>query len=188
MRCPFCKENNDKVIDSRESTDAFVIRRRRECLACGRRITTYERIEETPLRVVKKDGSRTPFERRRILIGLMKACEKRPVSANILEDITAKIEEHISERYDREVPSRVIGNLIMRELRKVDQVAYVRFASVYRDFKDVEDFEQVAGELRGKKAITPKKKTAPRKKTPKKSARKKPPGRKRGSAGDSDPS
>ncbi|MHC4924016.1 MAG: transcriptional regulator NrdR [Planctomycetota bacterium] len=169
MRCPFCKENNDKVIDSRESTDAFVIRRRRECLACGRRITTYERIEETPLRVVKKDGSRTPFERRRILIGLMKACEKRPVSADILEDITAKIEEHISERYDREVPSRVIGNLIMRELRKVDQVAYVRFASVYRDFKDVEDFEQVAGELRRKKPT----KASAKKKAKKKAAKKK---------------
>ena len=91
VRCPFCKENNDRVIDSRESTDAFVIRRRRECLSCHRRITTYERIEETPLRVVKKDGTRTPFERRKILIGLMKACEKRPVSSEMLEEITQKI-------------------------------------------------------------------------------------------------
>lgn len=148
MRCPFCKENNDRVIDSRESTDAFVIRRRRECLSCNRRVTTYERIEETPLRVVKKDGSRTPFERRKILIGLMKACEKRPVPSEMLEEITRKIEESITERFDREVPSKVIGNLIMRELRKVDQVAYVRFASVYREFQDVEDFEVAFEELR----------------------------------------
>ena len=150
MRCPFCKENDDRVIDSRESTDEFVIRRRRECLNCHRRITTYERIEETPLRVVKKDGSRVPFERRKILIGLMKACEKRPVPSGMLEEITQKIEDYVTERYDREVPSKVLGSLIMRELRKVDQVAYVRFASVYREFKDVEDFEQVAEELRRK--------------------------------------
>lgn len=148
MRCPFCKENDDKVIDSRESTDAFVIRRRRECLSCGRRVTTYERIEETPLRVVKKDGTRIPFERRKILIGLMKACEKRPVPSEMLEEITQKIEDYVTERYDREVPSKVIGNLVMRELRRVDQVAYVRFASVYRAFQDVEDFEEVAEELR----------------------------------------
>ena len=157
MRCPFCKENNDRVIDSRESTDAFVIRRRRECLNCNRRVTTYERIEETPLRLVKKDGSRVPFERRRILIGLMKACEKRPVSSEILEEITQKIEEHVAERYDREVPSKIVGNLVMRELRKVDHVAYVRFASVYREFTDVEDFEQVADELRRKPPRTAKK-------------------------------
>jgi transcriptional repressor NrdR len=150
LRCPFCKENNDRVIDSRESTDAFVIRRRRECLNCHRRVTTYERIEEAPVRVIKKDGSRVPLERRKILIGLMKACEKRPVSSEMLEEITQKIEEYVTERYDREVPSKVLGSLIMRELRKVDQVAYVRFASVYREFKDVEDFEQVTGELRRK--------------------------------------
>ena len=148
MRCPYCKENNDRVIDSRESTDAFVIRRRRECLACRRRITTYERIEEAPLRVVKKDGSRVPFERRKILIGLMKACEKRPVPSSTLEEITGKIEDYVTERYDREVPCKVVGNLVMRELRKVDQVAYVRFASVYREFQDVEAFESVAEELR----------------------------------------
>ena len=148
MRCPFCKENNDRVIDSRESTDAFVIRRRRECLSCHRRVTTYERIEETPLRVVKKDGTRVPFERRKILIGLMKACEKRPVSSEMLEEITQRIEDFVMERYDREVPSKALGNLIMRELRRVDPVAYVRFASVYREFRDVEDFESVAEELR----------------------------------------
>ena len=148
MRCPFCKENNDRVIDSRESTDAFVIRRRRECLSCHRRVTTYERIEETPLRVVKKDGTRVPFERRKILIGLMKACEKRPVSSEMLEEVTQKIEDYVMERFDREVPSKVLGNLIMRELRRVDPVAYVRFASVYREFRDVEDFESVTEELR----------------------------------------
>ena len=148
MRCPFCKENNDRVIDSRESTDAFVIRRRRECLSCHRRITTYERIEEAPLRVVKKDGTRVPFERRKILIGLMKACEKRPVPSTTLEEITGKIEDYVSERYDKEVPCKVIGNLVMRELRKVDQVAYVRFASVYREFEDVEEFGSVTEELR----------------------------------------
>ena len=148
MRCPFCKENNDRVIDSRESTDAFVIRRRRECLSCHRRVTTYERIEETPLRVVKKDGTRVPFERRKILIGLMKACEKRPVSSEMIEEVTQKIEDYVMERFDREVPSKVLGNLIMRELRRVDPVAYVRFASVYREFRDVEDFESVTEELR----------------------------------------
>jgi len=158
LRCPFCKENNDRVIDSRESTDAFVIRRRRECLSCHRRITTYERLEETPLRVVKKDGTRAPFERRKILIGLMKACEKRPVSSEMLEEVTQKIEDYVTERYDREVPSKVVGNLIMRELRKVDPVAYVRFASVYREFRDAEDFESVAEELRRK---PPRKRPAP---------------------------
>ncbi len=150
MRCPFCKENNDRVIDSRESTDAFVIRRRRECLNCHRRVTTYERIEETPLRVVKKEGARVPFERRKILIGLMKACEKRPVPSEMLEEITQRIENFIAERYDREVPTKVIGALVMRELKKVDHVAYVRFASVYRDFQDVEEFATVADELKGR--------------------------------------
>ncbi len=148
MRCPYCKENNDRVIDSRESTDAYVIRRRRECLACRRRVTTYERIEETPLRLVKKDGSRVPFDRRKVLIGLVKACEKRPVPSEALEEITQRIEEYVTERYDREVPSRIIGSLVMRELRKVDHVAYVRFASVYREFQDVDDFTEAAEELR----------------------------------------
>jgi transcriptional repressor NrdR len=161
VRCPFCKENNDRVIDSRESTDAFVIRRRRECLHCRRRVTTYERIEETPLRVVKKDGSRVPFERRRILIGLMKACEKRPVSSEMLEGIVQQVEEHILEKYDREVPAKIIGNLVMRELRKVDQVAYVRFASVYREFADVEEFEHAAGELRRQRKGAPPRRSPP---------------------------
>lgn len=140
MRCPFCKADNNRVIDSRASADGFAIRRRRECLACGRRWTTYERIEESPIRVVKKDGTREPFERRKILAGLMKACEKRPISFDIMDEIVARIEQQVTDQFDREVPSSFIGRLVMREIRKVDQVAYVRFASVYRDFKDVAEF------------------------------------------------
>lgn len=140
MRCPYCKNDNDRVIDSRSSTDGFAIRRRRECLLCNRRFTTYERTEEAPLRVVKKDGSRVPFDRNKILKGLLKACEKRPVALEALEEITSRIERRLSEEYDREVPSKVIGQLVMDELRQLDQVAYVRFASVYREFKDVTQF------------------------------------------------
>lgn len=140
MKCPFCKADNDRVVDSRASADGFAIRRRRECLACGRRYTTYERIEESPIRVVKKDGTREPFERRKILAGLMKACEKRPAEIDVLDEIVSRIEHQVTEQFDREVPSKFIGRLVMREIRKVDQVAYVRFASVYRDFKDVTEF------------------------------------------------
>ncbi len=140
MRCPFCKEEKSRVVDSRSAGDGFVIRRRRECLECGRRYTTYERIEETPLRVIKKEGSRVPFDRRKILTGLIKACEKRPISISALEDVTDKIERRINERYEREVPSREIGEMVMEELSRLDQVAYVRFASVYRDFKDINAF------------------------------------------------
>jgi transcriptional repressor NrdR len=140
VRCPFCKADRDRVIDSRSAGDGFVIRRRRECLECERRYTTYEKIEETPLRVVKKDGTRVPFERRKILLGLMKACEKRPVSIDALEEITAQIEDTLHGKFDREVPTQEIGKLVMDALRGVDQVAYVRFASVYREFKDVSEF------------------------------------------------
>lgn len=140
MRCPFCSAVDDKVIDSRASNDQVVIRRRRECLACDRRYTTYERIEEAPFRVVKKDGSRVPFDRRKILGGMLRACEKRPVSTDTLEEVTSRIEAHINEMFDTEVSSRFIGNLVMEELKKLDQVAYVRFASVYREFKDVSEF------------------------------------------------
>jgi len=140
VRCPFCKADNNRVVDSRASADGFAIRRRRECAACGRRFTTYERIEESPIRVVKKDGSREPFERRKILMGLMKACEKRPVSMDTLEGIVTRVDHTVTDQFEREVPSNFIGRLCMRELRKVDQVAYVRFASVYRDFKDVAEF------------------------------------------------
>ena len=148
MRCPFCKEEKSRVVDSRAAGDGFVIRRRRECLECSRRYTTYERIEETPLRVIKKDGSRVPFDRRKILTGLIKACEKRPISISALEDVTDKIERRINERFEREVPSREIGEMVMEELRSLDQVAYVRFASVYREFKDINAFMSHLNELK----------------------------------------
>ena len=140
MRCPFCKVDNDKVVDSRSSGEGDVVRRRRECLACGRRYTTYERVEDSPLRVVKKDGSRVPFDREKILSGLRKACEKRPVSAEQIEETVRSIEDEINRNYDREVPSSAIGEMVMDRLKKLDSVAYVRFASVYRDFKAPDDF------------------------------------------------
>lgn len=140
MRCPYCNTDNDRVIDSRASADGISIRRRRECLECSRRFTTYERMEETPLRVVKKDGSRVPFDRGQILKGMLKACEKRPVAMEDLERITSDIERRLTEMFDREVSSKYIGQLVMEELKKLDQVAYVRFASVYREFKDVQQF------------------------------------------------
>ena len=140
MKCPFCKKDNDKVIDSRSSQDGHSIRRRRECLACERRYTTYERNEEIPLRVIKKDGRRVPFDRQKILNGLLKACEKRPVSMDTLEQITGKIEQKVNQLFDREVTAKFVGELVMQELRLLDSVAYVRFASVYREFKDVHEF------------------------------------------------
>jgi len=140
MRCPFCKTDDDKVVDSRASSDGFAIRRRRECEECGRRYTTYERIEESPLRVAKKDQRREPFERRKILLGLIKACEKRPIPISTLEGITERIENEVLSGYESEVPVDAIGELVMAELKKLDPVAYVRFASVYRDFQDVREF------------------------------------------------
>ena len=140
MRCPFCKVDDDKVIDSRASDDGFATRRRRQCIPCGRRYTTYERIEESPLRVVKRDQRREPFERRKILLGLLKACEKRPIPIADLEAITERIENRIYEKYDAEVPVTRVGELVMEELKKLDQIAYVRFASVYRDFQDITEF------------------------------------------------
>jgi transcriptional repressor NrdR len=140
MRCPFCKTDNDKVVDSRASDGGAVIRRRRECLECGRRYTTYERVEEIPLRVVKKDGTREPFERGKILSGLLKACEKRPVATDALEGIVQEIERKLADIAEREVSSRQIGEMVMQHLRTLDQVAYVRFASVYRAFKDINQF------------------------------------------------
>jgi len=140
MRCPFCKVDKDKVVDSRSSGEGAVVRRRRECRDCGRRFTTYERVEEAPLRVVKEDGSRMPFDREKILAGIRKACEKRPVSAEQVEQAVAHIEDQINKKYDREVPSADIGEMVMEALKKLDSVAYVRFASVYREFKEPEDF------------------------------------------------
>ena len=140
MKCPRCKEDNDRVVDSRAAADGSAIRRRRECLECYLRYTTYERVEDTPLRVVKKSGERVRFDRDRVLQGMMRACEKLAVSSEELERAAAKVEARCHEEYDREVPSAVIGSLVMEELKQLDQVAYVRFASVYREFKDVSQF------------------------------------------------
>jgi transcriptional repressor NrdR len=140
MKCPFCHETDNKVIDSRLSKDANMVRRRRECLKCGRRFTTYERVEETMPLVVKKDGRREGYDRAKIVNGLKRACEKRPVSINTIEAIADKIERGLQERGDKEVPSSFIGEGAMRELHDIDQVAYVRFASVYRSFKDISEF------------------------------------------------
>jgi transcriptional repressor NrdR len=140
MKCPRCKQDNDRVVDSRAALEGASIRRRRECLECYLRYTTYERVEETPLRVIKKNGERVRFERERVLQGMMRACEKLPVSTEDLEKAAARIEARCQEEYDRELPSSVIGNLVMEELKGLNQVAYVRFASVYREFKDVAQF------------------------------------------------
>jgi len=141
MECPFCHQDNDKVVDSRASGPA--IRRRRECLACGRRYTTYERAESEPrLRVIKKDGTREAYDRAKIRRGLTLALHRRPVPTERLDQILQEIEDELTAAYDVEIPSRAIGDLVMQKLRKEDQVAYVRFASVYRDFKDVSEFVQ----------------------------------------------
>lgn len=140
MRCPYCKSNHDRVIDSRTAGEADCIRRRRECLDCGGRFTTYEKVGETPLRVVKKDGSRVAFDRDCILNGMLMACHKRAVSTQALEATVTEIESQLHEMFDKEVASKYIGHLVMEALRELDQVAYVRFASVYREFKDVNQF------------------------------------------------
>lgn len=140
MKCPFCGHQDDKVIDSREGRTGDLIRRRRECLKCARRFTTYERIDEIPYMVIKKDGRREKFERQKILQGLLKACEKRPVPVTKLESIVDEAEAFVSEASDRERTTSEIGELLMNRLKKLDKVAYVRFASVYLDFKDVKEF------------------------------------------------
>jgi transcriptional repressor NrdR len=140
MKCPFCDEVEDKVVDSRMAKEGQVIRRRRECLGCKRRFTTYERVEESLPVVVKKDGHREPFDRTKILSGFKKACEKRPVSTTTIEGATDRVEKRIQEMGETEIPSRVIGEEVMKELHQLDQVAYVRFASVYREFKDIDQF------------------------------------------------
>lgn len=140
MKCPSCGYQETKVIDSRLNTDGTSTRRRRECLECEKRFTTYEYVEQVPLLVVKRDGRRQPFDRKKIIAGLMKACEKRPVSVDKMEEITGEIERAIQRKYDREVNSKEIGELIMEKLAALDEVAYVRFASVYRQFRDVNQF------------------------------------------------
>ncbi|MEE8494483.1 MAG: transcriptional regulator NrdR [Nitrospirales bacterium] len=140
MKCPFCDEIEDKVVDSRMAKEGGVIRRRRECLACKRRYTTYERVEDTLPSVVKKDGRREPFERLKILAGIKKACEKRPISISTVESVTDQIEKQVHEMGETEIPSQTIGEHVMRQLHQLDHVAYVRFASVYREFKDIDQF------------------------------------------------
>ena len=147
MKCPFCGNLEDKVVDSRESREGDVIRRRRECLDCGRRFTSYERIDEIPYMVVKKDGSREKFDRQKLLAGLLKACEKRPVSITQLEGIVNEVEYFVQEANDRERSTEEIGEMLMERLRKLDKVAYVRFASVYLDFKDIKEFMAELREL-----------------------------------------
>jgi transcriptional repressor NrdR len=140
MRCPFCAFLEDKVVDSRESKDGDSIRRRRECLSCGKRFTSYERIDEIPFMVIKKDGRREEFSRNKIMGGLLRACEKRPISANQLESIVDLAEKQVQDSIDREVPTSEIGKIIMKRLKDMDKVAYVRFASVYLEFEDVSEF------------------------------------------------
>ncbi len=140
MKCPFCGEIDNKVIDSRLSKDASVIRRRRECLACSRRFTTYEHIEEVPIMIVKKDGRREVFNREKVRSGIKKACEKRDISMNVIEEFIDDLERDLRETGEKELPASVIGEKIMVRLHQLDDVAYVRFASVYREFKDVNDF------------------------------------------------
>lgn len=140
MKCPFCAFLEDKVVDSREAKDGDSIRRRRECLQCGRRFTSYERIDEIPYMVVKKDGRREIFDRNKIMAGLLRACEKRPISASQLESIVDDVEKNVQEATDREMPTSDLGKIIMRRLKELDKVAYVRFASVYLEFEDVSEF------------------------------------------------
>src|SRR5439155_1163529 len=140
MKCPFCGFENDKVVDSRESKEADSIRRRRECLKCSKRFTTYERIDEIPYMVIKKDGRREKFDRQKVLNGLLRACEKRPVSMGTLAELVNDVESVLLETPDRELPTTLIGERLMDRLRSLDKISYVRFASVYRDFQDVEEF------------------------------------------------
>lgn len=140
MKCPFCGFLEDKVVDSRESKEGDSIRRRRECLECGRRFTSYERIDEIPYMVVKKDGKRAAFERNKILAGLLRACEKRPISAAQLESIVDEVEKAVQDSPDRELSTNDIGKIIMKRLKALDKVSYVRFASVYLEFEDVSEF------------------------------------------------
>jgi transcriptional repressor NrdR len=140
MKCPYCGHLGDKVVDSRESKEGEVIRRRRECLECSKRFTSYERIDEIPYMVVKKDGSRERFERQKLVAGLLKACEKRPVSVAALETVADRVEATLQDRPEKEISTNDIGGFVMEELKKLDKVAYVRFASVYRHFRDINEF------------------------------------------------
>ena len=151
MRCPFCGHLEDRVVDSREAQDGQATRRRRECLGCQRRFTTYERTEESLPALVKKDGRREAFDRRKVLEGLRRACQKRPVSQERIDEMATRVERRLQETGEREVPSSSVGELVMELLRAEDAVAYVRFASVYRDFRDVGEFTAAVLGLQGKK-------------------------------------
>ncbi len=164
MKCPFCGFENDKVVDSRESKEGESIRRRRECLKCEKRFTTYERIDEIPYMVVKKDGRREKFERQKILNGVLRSCEKRPISMGKMEQIVNEVEQFVVDSPERERTASEIGELIMDRLKQIDKVAYIRFASVYRDFKDVDEFRAELERLLSKeeKQKTGKAKAAPK--------------------------
>ena len=147
MKCPYCAHLGDKVVDSREGKEGEVIRRRRECLECGRRFTSYERIDEIPYMVVKKDGSRERFERQKLVAGLLKACEKRPVRVAALEAVADTVEAALQDKSEREMSTEEIGAYVMQELKRLDKVAYVRFASVYRNFRDIDEFKHELNDL-----------------------------------------
>ena len=151
MKCPFCGHPEDKVVDSREGKEGRVVRRRRECLSCSRRFTTYERVDEIPFMVVKKDGRREPFNRNKLLTGLVKACEKRPVPMSALEKVVDEIENLMQESPEKELPASAIGEKLMERLKEMDQVAYVRFASVYRQFGDLNEFMEELKALLGQR-------------------------------------
>ena len=162
MKCPFCHETENRVIDSRLSKDGNMVRRRRACEKCSRRFTTYERVEESMPLVIKKDGRRESYDRLKVVSGLKRACEKRPVSINTIETVADRIERGLQERGEKEIPSSVIGEAAMKELHDIDQVAYVRFASVYRSFKDINEFmvelEELLNERKGQPARQKRKK------------------------------
>ena len=163
MKCPFCGHLDDRVVDSRESREGDAIRRRRECARCERRFTSYERIDEIPYMVVKKDGTRERFERQKVIAGMLKACEKRPVSVAILEGVANRVESALHERPDKEMSAEEVGAFVMDELKALDKVAYVRFASVYRDFRDIGEFmEELKGLLDGQEEKESGSRAAPR--------------------------
>lgn len=151
MKCPYCGFEEDKVVDSRSSKEGTAVRRRRECLECSKRFTTYEYIENVPLTIVKNDQRREPYDRQKLMVGIISACKKRPVSMKKIESVVDKIENEITKLSKTEIPSTEIGSLVMRELSELDDVAYVRFASVYRKFKDTEDFISEVKEIEAKK-------------------------------------
>ena len=163
MRCPFCGHLDDRVVDSRESREGDAIRRRRECARCERRFTSYERIDEIPYMVVKKDGTRERFERQKVIAGMLKACEKRPVSVAVLESVANRVEAALHERSEKEMSAEAVGALVMDELKTLDKVAYVRFASVYRDFRDIGEFmDELKGLLDGQEEKEGNARAAPR--------------------------